>query len=154
MRKLLNILAVISGLFCGLLAITGVLLFAQTVLACFQQNSPLQKPMPLLLPFLLAFTAGFTSLGVILTARAYRHLRQPDRNTANNVAGIATFLLAFVILGRQRKSLLALPGGQFGPIVGLLIFVSAIIAFYLFYRLVMKRIAAQAFPSHASESLP
>jgi hypothetical protein len=145
MRLFLKILAVIAGLLCGLMAIGSGLVFARLVVACFQDHPTLRGP--ILLPFLMAFSAGFAWLGFLLAARAYGHLRHPDRRTANNVAGIATFLLASSLLNQLTKNSLGpTPGVRLGPGAELGVLLAVVIAAYLFYRLVLKRVAALAFP--------
>lgn len=150
MRIFFNILAWFVGLFCGLLAIGCCLAFARLVIAAFKDDSTQQ---PMLLPVLMALIAGLAWLSMLMAARAYRHVRQPDESTAKDVVGIATFLLAMGILSRLRKaSIWPLSDGPYGSIIGLAVCVATVSALYLFYRLVLKRLVARAFPSPAPES--
>jgi hypothetical protein len=149
MRLLLNFLAVIGGLYSGMLVVAGCLFCARGIGALLDADSRFQG-MPLFLPFLIIVGAGSAVLGVVLTVRSYRHLRRPNRNTANDVAGIATFIGAMVVLSILRKNPpAALSDGEFDPFTQLGLFAALALGAYLFYRLVLKRLVAQVYPPDA-----
>lgn len=155
MRIILKILAVIGGLFSISLVIAGCAFVADGVMG-FPGGDPRWQRIPVYVPLvMMAMAAGFAVLGFVLATRVYRHLRQPDRDTANDVFGIITFMVATSIMSRLRKSPpIALPNGQTEAIIELGVFLAVIIGAYLIYRLVLKRLAARAFPSSAPESHP
>ncbi len=152
MRMLLNILAVIIGLAGVLMAVGGALVFGAGVIASFKGGTPF--PAGLSPVLLLIALAGLAFLGFLIAARMRLHLRHPDLGTAKDVVGIATYLAGLELLKiLYGKSQFLLPQARYSPVVEPLLFGTALAAFYLFYRLVMKRIAERAFPQAApSES--
>ena len=80
-------------------------------------------------------------LGYLIARQAWKHLRKPGRATANAVAGLATFFL-----GGECFHQLSKRGIMHRPTMELLFMLGVLVAFYLFYRLVLKRIIARAFP--------
>ncbi len=145
MRKLLNLLAVIIGLAGTLMAVGGTLVFGAGIFAFFKGGTPFPAGLS---PMLLLVTlAGLAFLGFLIAARMLLHLRHPDLGTAKDVVGIATYLAGLELLNiLAGRSPHLLPQALHSPVVELLLFVSALVGCYLFYRLVMTRIAERIFP--------
>jgi len=151
MRIFLNILAVIGGLYSGLMVIAGGAFLVMGIWSLYHEP---QAPRFAVSMF-IAIGAGSAFLGMLMIVRAWRHLRRPDRNTANDVFCIATVVVVMSVMDSLRKnSILPVPGAhvRFEPLMDLGVFVGLIIVSYLFYRLVLKRLAARAFPPEATSS--
>jgi len=99
----------------------------------------------------LALVALFGGLGYYFLRMAWKHLRTPDLNSATTVTGTFSFMLGLwllTLLGpKTRWPKLA---GSDAPTIYLALEVAIIVSCYLFYRLVLKRLAARAFPSDAA----
>ena len=149
MRLLLNIFAVIIGAASALWALTGCIGFGVILLAWFTgDKSGVTQAGGWIV---IASCAVAVVIGSVIASRALLHLRHPDRGTANDIVGIVTFLLVIpflnILTGRWKIPLFQ---GPHGPTAELWIGLGALVAFYLFYRFVMKRIAERAFPADAA----
>lgn len=145
MRLLLKILAVIVGLFSAVIVVGNlVTLIAMAFGALPQRATPLERGMFIAMSAMLAIMAV---LGYLFLRSAWKHLRRPDRSTAQRVLAIATFFLAiqFLRLGLGRPQANA-PIDLYAPMWATAFRLAAILGCYLFYRLVLKRLAARAFP--------
>lgn len=99
------------------------------------------------LTFLSAGLAIMAILCYLIARAAWQHLRRPDLATANNVLSLASFFLwmEFIQLARKSPPFPTVPEPWRSRLEGLGALFLAL-GCYLFYRLVLKRLAARAFP--------
>lgn len=149
MRKLLSILAVLIGLMSALMAAGSSVFFVMTLVNCLKAGAAAWADLTPV--YLLVITGCFAFLGFLIASRALLHVRKPDRGTATDIVGLATFLVGFELYGLfSGKSRVSRLWESWDPIVRSSLALAAVIAFYLFYRLVMKRIAERAYPEEVA----
>ena len=134
MRILLNILAVIIGLVCGVLMLTCSAGFIVGAVAYFQGKASAPRTPPEIVAGL--FLAGLAFIHGLIASRALLHLRHPDAGTARDMIGTAIFLIVMMAV---------LPLGTRLHAPGFLL-LAAVIALYVFHRWLVKRIVTRAFP--------
>lgn len=153
MRLFIKILAVVVGFF-GISFALGGLLFMGMV-ASGSLDSRLHRSDTGIFTFFLAAAAITGVLGYLFLREAWRHLRRPDRRSASHVVKIASFLFGAELSTFAHKfSLLPKPGGTWGPTIELLWALGILLVCYLFYRLALKPIAAQAFQDTDASPTP
>lgn len=147
-RLFLKILAVITGLIGGWFAIAGAVLFFGALLVFAKEGAPFVHGEKALYLALFALIPVF--LGGLMASRAWWHLRRPDRGTAGDIIGIATYVLGLTLLrllkGETFKPIFP---GPYGPTLELLLIVSVLVGCYVLYRMWTKRIAIRAFQEEA-----
>jgi hypothetical protein len=150
MRLLLKILAVICGIMCGLIAVVSLLL----VLVITLPASISRHPVALLVVVGITGCA-MAAVGLFLAWRMLGHLRHPGQKSATQVFAVTTGWLAFecinLIHGRTDRSVKI---DYFANRTEAIASLAGIILLYLFYRLVLKRIAARAFPGGDMPATP
>jgi hypothetical protein len=151
MRLLIKILAVIVGFFGALIAGgSSLTLIAVASGAAPQRVTPLERGMLISLVVIIA-TMGV--LGYLILRSAWKHLRRPDRSTAQSVLAIATFFLVIRFLRYNQDPPQAnAPIDYYAPVWATFFRFAVILGCYLFYRLVLKRLAARAFPASDTPS--
>jgi hypothetical protein len=153
MRLLFKILAVIVGVLGVALAVGS--LFALTAAAFGNAPERADQTSKNIMMFFSASYALTAILGYLIVRQAWKHLRRPDRSTANGVVGFASFILCLWLLRLANRYLFSpKPSGTWGPTLELLGGLGMILAIYLFNRLVLKRIAARAFPAGDPPATP
>lgn len=160
MRLLIKILASVVGFF-GISFAMGGILFLCMVASGFLDRR-LHGSDTGIVTFFLASAAITSVLGYLFLRQAWKHLRRPDRSSANHVVGIAGFLIGtqlFYFISQQ--SFFPKSGGAGDPQVELAIGLAVLLASYLLYRFALKPLAARAFPADdtpaptlASDSTP
>ena len=103
---------------------------------------------------MVAATAAILGiLGYLIARQCWIHFRRPDRNTANGVAGFASFLLGVFIFSLASKlSLIPRAAGLGSSLLVCAVPIGVYVASHAFYHYVLKRMTARAFPPAATES--
>jgi NAD/NADP transhydrogenase beta subunit len=142
-------LAWVVGFFGAAFAVAGLLMLVSAT-----YGKPPERVNEAMKSAMIAVCAAYALtaiLGYLVARQAWKHLRQPDLATANNIVGLASLLLAIEVFQLGiRYSFLPKPGGIWDHGIEWLFGLTVIVAVTLFYRLVLKRLAARAFPPDAA----
>lgn len=145
MRLLLKVLAVVVGLFGAVLALGNLSFLAYFAFGNLPEGIT-HTARNLVIGY-LALVVLFGGLGYYFLRSGWKHLRKPDLNSANNVSGSFCFILGLWLLTlvTRNRGKPNSPDLQ-DPTLYLAYELGVIVGCYLFYRLVLKRLAARAFP--------
>jgi hypothetical protein len=141
-------LAVVVGLCGAAWAIVGPILLFVVAGGYLPARTP--PPSQALLVLVSATSAAMAILGWLIMRQVWIHWRRPDRATALAVVRVAGFFLGGSLLNYANKHApLPKPDGTWGPMIALCCTLGLVLACYLFYPLVLRRLAERAYPAPA-----
>lgn len=150
MRLLLKILAVVSGLLGVSQALGSLMILGYFAFRTYSEGFP-HEAKNLMVGY-LALVTLLGGLGYYFLRTAWKHLRRPDRRAAEQVFGAACFVLGMWLLSVVSRHAVAPKPTQIqDPTLYLALELGVIVGCYLFYRLVLKRLAARTFPGGDNE---
>lgn len=150
MRRLVDILAVICGMMCGLIVVACLFLLSQFVIGEGPDTLPTSGRWIIVATFL-----GLAGAFIALLWQMVSHLRKPNQESAKKVFSVTTILLAVSLMNffnrhPDKGAVIDYEAIQTNAIYSL----AGIILLYLFYRLVLKRLAGRAFPGGDTPATP
>jgi hypothetical protein len=137
-------LAIVAGIFGVAWALLGPLLLVSRMPGYF--HSPGLEDESGQLAILVCMILLQAAMGALILRQIWIFWRLPDRRTATQVVGIASFVLGFSLYQLVTRYLLLkdAAGPLLGPFLGLGLI-------YLFYRHVLCRVVERAYPAATPE---
>lgn len=132
-----KVIAIVQAILGGFLAGASVVMI---IAVPFQKMHSL---LPVLMSILMTVSIGI--LGGVILVGALRHIRNPKRSNARDIASTTAVLIWMFVTGPLLRNY-KMGGGSLGSASDMLPLLLSIGIPYLLYRFVLKKMAFKAFP--------